>query len=708
MGSVGVVAVGWISVALLAGTCLRYLGIPRWRLFRVIFGGCSDYIDQEDDEQLKLLEDSGLASQRRKENSLIYEFRLKFNGDLLSHWLILDLEQKVLSVVHKENDVSLHKIRLDRIKCAEPLRGQQRFGRLLYLNDEQDKEQSLNLEFASKASAKTFLDFIHSYLYRDRPSNMDLLLYTFNVNDAQPPKDSPLLPQSPLERGGLVAIALQECSKLTLWQTALESTLEEYDFVLVRAVFSWDRALFLFVKREYVCAVANLVVREVYVGVGGLAGNKGAIGMSFSVYDTVFAVVNSHLAAHQAEVARRNSEYSTIAKKFTTLTPSSKDDLFGSPIHFVFWMGDLNYRIDLPKEECLEMIKKRDWNTLLEYDQLRNEQRNNRAFHSLKEGHVLFAPTYKMSKDLDTYTDERSRIPSWCDRVLYHALRGSRLDLLSYSSFPSLRCSDHRPVYAVFRAHLIHTTGLHFRARDSIFSFFHAPQTMVLHLRLLHIRITSNKFGISETGRLLQPLSDSEITTHQEVEQGLTSSDTLIDYRTETSELLRSTGPLLRAHSAAKTKETQSLRSAVGGTGEISCAFFCRCFKRSSGERLPIKSMMNVRESDAELDRSCDSIVEWNHEELPVIPFFETLLESVTLHYMVATINNKNGESVGRGVIWLGSKPNSQGHVSFDEPVRSYGLAVGRISGTFVVENASTNQSARRSGPFGRILFGER
>lgn len=35
--------------------------------------------------------------------------------------------------------------------------------------------------------------------------------------------------------------------------------------------------------------------------------------------------------------------------------------------HYIFWLGDLNYRIDLPRDQVLEAVKNCDWKTLREY-----------------------------------------------------------------------------------------------------------------------------------------------------------------------------------------------------------------------------------------------------------------------------------------------------------------------------------------------------
>lgn len=58
---------------------------------------------------------------------------------------------------------------------------------------------------------------------------------------------------------------------------------------------------------------------------------------------------------------------------------------------------------------------------ILQYDQLRKQQRESKAFVGFKEGNISFVPTYKY--DIGTIgvwdSSEKARVPSWCDRVLW-------------------------------------------------------------------------------------------------------------------------------------------------------------------------------------------------------------------------------------------------------------------------------------------------
>ena len=41
---------------------------------------------------------------------------------------------------------------------------------------------------------------------------------------------------------------------------------------------------------------------------------------------------------------------------------------------YAFWCGDFNYRIDLPREEVLQLIQHENWSALQAGDQLKREK----------------------------------------------------------------------------------------------------------------------------------------------------------------------------------------------------------------------------------------------------------------------------------------------------------------------------------------------
>jgi endonuclease/exonuclease/phosphatase family metal-dependent hydrolase len=225
--------------------------------------------------------------------------------------------------------------------------------------------------------------------------------------------------------------------------------------------------------RKGSAAVAVCAEWGVTCGVGNVLANKGALGLVLRVGGANVGVLTAHLAAHQGKVQARNDDFHRIMA-------SSAEHLRG--VDGVLFGGDLNYRLDLTKEE-VELSLETDHADLLGCDQVRRrcghlacnrvDARLNRApvcflraaapaqltkarfsgaaFSEFSEGGIRFAPTFKFDKNENVYdTSKKRRVPAWTDRILY---KGS-VELTKYGSIPNAMTSDHRPVYATFRLSL--------------------------------------------------------------------------------------------------------------------------------------------------------------------------------------------------------------------------------------------------------------
>jgi phosphatidylinositol-bisphosphatase len=122
---------------------------------------------------------------------------------------------------------------------------------------------------------------------------------------------------------------------------------------------------------------------------------------------------------------------------------------------YVFWMGDLNYRLEEEIElvEIFERLYNETWDNLRAADQLLLERAKQNIFHGFNEGLLSFPPTYKYQPGTDAYDqrpDKKIRAPAWCDRVLWRSTRMDRdVTMLHYRAAP-LHMSDHKPVSAMF------------------------------------------------------------------------------------------------------------------------------------------------------------------------------------------------------------------------------------------------------------------
>ncbi|XP_019057277.1 PREDICTED: type I inositol polyphosphate 5-phosphatase 1 isoform X2 [Tarenaya hassleriana] len=227
----------------------------------------------------------------------------------------------------------------------------------------------------------------------------------------------------------------------------------------VRIVSKQMVGLFLtiWVRRSLRKHIRNLSVSTVGVGVMGYIGNKGSVSVSMSIYQTLFCFMCTHLASGEkdGDWVKRNTDVREIRKR--TQFHQRSLSAFGLPrsIHDhekIIWLGDLNYRINLSYEKTRELIARKEWQKLVEKDQLVREMRKGRAFEGWSEGTLDFPPTYKYELDSEEYSREDSRsgkrTPAWCDRILSH---GKGMKLASYKR-SELKLSDHRPVTATYVA----------------------------------------------------------------------------------------------------------------------------------------------------------------------------------------------------------------------------------------------------------------
>ncbi|XP_042521201.1 type I inositol polyphosphate 5-phosphatase 10-like isoform X2 [Macadamia integrifolia] len=216
--------------------------------------------------------------------------------------------------------------------------------------------------------------------------------------------------------------------------------------------------LTVWAKKELAQHIGHLRLSCVGRGILGYLGNKGCISVSFSLHQTSFCFVCSHLASGEKEgdELRRNSDVIEIQKntQFRKICKALCNRIPEKIIEHdrVIWLGDLNYRIALSYSETRKLLENNDWDALLEKDQLKIEREGGRVFEGWKEGKIYFPPTYKYSNNSDAYAGEtvtskkKRRTPAWCDRILWH---GNGIKQLSYIRGES-RFSDHRPVCAVF------------------------------------------------------------------------------------------------------------------------------------------------------------------------------------------------------------------------------------------------------------------
>ncbi|KAJ6981906.1 hypothetical protein NC653_025105 [Populus alba x Populus x berolinensis] len=168
-------------------------------------------------------------------------------------------------------------------------------------------------------------------------------------------------------------------------------------------------------------------------GIMGYLGNKGSVSVRFHLHETSFCFVCSHLASggREGDEKHRKSDVAEIFSR-TSFPRGPSFDLPRKILDHdrVILLGDLNYRISLPEATTRLLVDRKEWNALLENDQLmklRMELMSGQVFEGWREGLIKFAPTYKYCLNSNVYfgcvegqKGGKWRAPAWCDRIIWH------------------------------------------------------------------------------------------------------------------------------------------------------------------------------------------------------------------------------------------------------------------------------------------------
>lgn len=230
------------------------------------------------------------------------------------------------------------------------------------------------------------------------------------------------------------------------------------------------------------------------VGVSGnVLANKGGQLVKLDLHGTSFCFVASHLTAHEGQ-KNMQARNDSVADIMTHAKLGNRKLDIGSQFHHVFWMGDLNYRINIKRlagyQNCVD-DRDKEWesvmclvdqigvpgyeqevqptivcgrdtegpqlqnialNTLHLADELLLSINKGLCFTGWRTALPCFKPTFKVLRN-EPLTYNPTRIPSWCDRILWKSLPGytGSIKQTSHESCQEFMSSDHKPVRSSFQ-----------------------------------------------------------------------------------------------------------------------------------------------------------------------------------------------------------------------------------------------------------------
>ena len=328
--------------------------------------------------------------------------------------------------------------------------------------------------------------------------SLKIFVGSWNFGNNPPPKN--LEPWIPRGRFDLYAIGMQESPGENI---KLITNYMGDEYVSIKDEVMGVIRLIVLIRKSMVQYVQSVESFHVASGIlGGMGINKGGVGVALRYRNTPIAFIASHLAARATAKRnrRRNKDVCTIVKNMD-FGLSNVDFLHQ---YSVFWMGDLNYRITLPWEETVQLIKERKWDVLRRHDQLLIEKAAGNVFYGYSELLLNFSPTYKYIDFKNTtvwdpirrggklighvctteaataqsrehaalhhveegdthfflpadctklrreYTRHKMQTPSWTDRILHKPMPGIVINQETAGCADEIQTSDHTPVFSTF------------------------------------------------------------------------------------------------------------------------------------------------------------------------------------------------------------------------------------------------------------------
>ncbi|XP_071838497.1 phosphatidylinositol 3,4,5-trisphosphate 5-phosphatase 2-like isoform X2 [Apostichopus japonicus] len=467
--------------------------------------------------------------------------------------LTVNVTQGFLTIVKSSKDLKDEIVTYKQDTIAQLVKSRDNKTRLMIaFNNGKKKEYS----FEHAKQREYFCQLVQSmklcHTNSKEVDQISVFIGSWNMGDAAPPSNflSWLLCQGdgkqrdkniPFLGFDVYVIGTQESSLSERdWLTRVKNAIKqitpgstkEYHVVTLSSL--WGIRLTVLVKPDHQHRISNVRTSSVKTGIANALGNKGAVGVSFYFSNTCFCFINSHLTSGTEKMLRRNQNYHDILKGLNLGSKGLSVFDLTNQFHHLYFLGDLNYRVEWNVQDILQHINKKDYATLLKYDQLMEQQNKDEVFVGFKESEITFPPTYRYELGLRSVyaykkikkTKIRINEPSWCDRVLWRSYPGTYNENITYGCSKDIVTSDHSPVFATFLVGILPPSTIAEPSQDNQnikISFLEVEATIMtsmcgrnfvieFHSSCLEAKVVSKTNGVCEqlTMKEVRPVWKSE------------------------------------------------------------------------------------------------------------------------------------------------------------------------------------------------------
>ncbi|KAE9553246.1 hypothetical protein FO519_003554 [Halicephalobus sp. NKZ332] len=281
-----------------------------------------------------------------------------------------------------------------------------------------------------------------------------IFLYTYNVGNNRPPSDYSsfrIFKEARNKKADIYVVALQEIPHMEItkmetssrtWRSFFCEMMSSCDLTLIYGIPLVSNLLLVFSEVRLASFIRQKNTRYVRYTMGGTLGYKGSLGIRLHLRSGVHLIfVISHLVHGDNNVEYRCQQLKQAASCMF-------DDICESEKRVIFWLGDLNFRVDNDStSQCIipSNVPSDLHSNIAE--QLKTLMTQERVFQGFHEPEITFPPTYRFIVRQDLY--DHARRPSWCDRILVKAT-DMKFNNIEYDSDIGVRYSDHRPVFAIY------------------------------------------------------------------------------------------------------------------------------------------------------------------------------------------------------------------------------------------------------------------